>query len=127
MLYTEHPFLDRFAAAAADGFRAVEYLGPYDHPPEEVAQALDRAGLEQALFNLPSGDWAGGERGLGGLPGREEEFEDWVSGILGALLAIPVLAFGVAFLRALRNPESPGVDVLESDEPDPLPPAPATA
>ena len=50
-----------------------------------------------------------------------------VSGILGALLAIPVLAFGVAFLRALRNPESPGVDVLESDEPDPLPPAPATA
>ncbi len=50
-----------------------------------------------------------------------------VSGILGALLAIPVLAFGVAFLRALRNPESPGVDVLESDEPDPLPLAPATA
>lgn len=74
MLYAEHPFLDRFAAAAADGFRAVEYLGPYDHPPEEVAEALDRAGLEQALFNLPSGDWAGGERGLGGLPGREEEF-----------------------------------------------------
>ncbi len=74
MLYAEHPFLDRFAAAAADGFRAVEYLGPYDHPPEEVAQALDRAGLEQALFNLPSGDWAGGERGLGGLPGREGEF-----------------------------------------------------
>jgi predicted PurR-regulated permease PerM len=46
-----------------------------------------------------------------------------VSGILGALLAIPVLAF-TSFLRALRNPESPGVDVLESDDPDPLPLAP---
>ena len=74
MLYAEHSFLDRFAAAAADGFDAVEYLGPYDHEPGEVARALERAGQEQALFNLPSGDWAGGERGLGGLPGREKEF-----------------------------------------------------
>src|SRR5688500_5716467 len=73
MLYTEHPFLDRFAAAATDGFRAVEYLGPYDHPPAGVPPAATGAGLEQALVSLPSGDWAGGERGLGGLPGREEE------------------------------------------------------
>ena len=79
MLYTEHDFLDRFAAAAQDGFAAVEYLGPYDHDPETVATALRDAGLTQALFNLPSGDWAAGERGIGGVAGREAEFRDGVA------------------------------------------------
>ncbi len=78
MLYTEHAFLDRFAAAAADGFTGVEYLGPYEETPETVAKALSDNGLTQALFNLPSGDWAGGERGIGGLPGREAEFAEGV-------------------------------------------------
>ena len=73
-LYQELSFLDRFAAAAADGFPAVEYVGPYDHPPEVVAETLAASGLEQALFNLPAGDWAGGERGIGCLPDRVEEF-----------------------------------------------------
>jgi hydroxypyruvate isomerase len=77
-LYPELPFLDRIAAAASDGFPAVEYLGPYDHPPEAVAEALAANGLEQALFNLPSGDWVGGERGLGCLPERVEEFRQGV-------------------------------------------------
>lgn len=74
MLYTECDFLDRFAAAAADGFSGVEYLGPYDHSETEVAAALNGAGLTQVLFNVPSGDWAGGERGLLCLPDRVEEF-----------------------------------------------------
>jgi 2-dehydrotetronate isomerase len=74
MMYTEHAFLDRFAAAAADGFRAVEFLFPYEHAPSEIAQRLQAHGLTQALFNLPPGDWAGGERGLAALPGREAEF-----------------------------------------------------
>lgn len=74
MMYTEHAFLDRFAAAAADGFEAVEFLFPYEHEPEELAARLKRHGLVQALFNLPPGDWAAGERGMAGLPGREEEF-----------------------------------------------------
>ena len=73
-LYQEHAFLDRFAAAAADGFPAVEYVGPYDHPPEVVAEALAANGLVQALFNLPAGDWDAGERGIGCLPDRVEEF-----------------------------------------------------
>ena len=73
-LYAELPFLDRFAAAATDGFPAVEYVSPYEHPPETVAEALADNGLEQALFNLPAGDWAGGERGIGCLPDRVEEF-----------------------------------------------------
>ncbi|MBX3597119.1 MAG: hydroxypyruvate isomerase [Rhizobiaceae bacterium] len=74
MLFTEHEFLDRFDAAARAGFKAVEYVGPYDHAPEVVAERLKRNGLSQALFNLPAGDWAGGERGIGVLPDRVDEF-----------------------------------------------------
>lgn len=73
-LYPELPFLDRFAAAARDGFRAVEYVSPYEHPAEEIAALLERYELVQALFNLPAGDWAGGERGIGCLPDRVAEF-----------------------------------------------------
>ena len=74
MLYGEHAFLDRFAAASADGFKGVEYLFPYDFPAAEIAQRLRDHGLQQVLFNAPPGDWAAGERGLACLPGREAEF-----------------------------------------------------
>jgi hydroxypyruvate isomerase len=74
MLYNEHPFLERFAAAAADGFDAVEYLFPYEFPAAELRARLDASGLQQVLFNAPPGDWAGGERGMTCLPGREDEF-----------------------------------------------------
>lgn len=73
-LYQDLAFLDRFAAAAKDGFRAVEYLGPYSESKEAVAAALRDNGLAQALFNVPSGDWAGGERGIACLPDRVDEF-----------------------------------------------------
>jgi len=73
-IFQEIGFLDRFAAAAECGFRAVEYLGAYDHPPETVAAQLEKNGLTQALFNMPPGDWAVGERGMAALPGREAEF-----------------------------------------------------
>jgi 2-dehydrotetronate isomerase len=78
MLYNEHDFLDRFAAAAADGFKAVEYLFPYEHPAAELAARLQAHGLQQVLFNAPPGDWAQGERGTACLPGREAEFCDGV-------------------------------------------------
>jgi hydroxypyruvate isomerase len=74
MLYPELPFLDRFEAAARDGFQAVEYLFPYEHAPEELAARLRAHGLQQVLFNAPPGNWDGGERGLACLPGREQEF-----------------------------------------------------
>jgi hydroxypyruvate isomerase len=74
MMYTELPFLDRFAAAAKDGFKAVEILFPYANPAEEVRDCLVRSGLELVLFNLPPGDVERGERGLAALAGREEEF-----------------------------------------------------
>ncbi|WP_165175026.1 2-oxo-tetronate isomerase [Desulfovibrio sp. ZJ369] len=75
MMFTERPFLDRFSAAADQGFQWVEYLFPYDFAPEELARALERNALRQALFNMPPGDWAAGERGLACLPGREKEFD----------------------------------------------------
>jgi hydroxypyruvate isomerase len=75
MMFNEWAFLDRFDAAAEAGFTAVEFLFPYDHPPEAVAERLARNGLTLALFNLPAGDWDGGERGLAALPGREADFE----------------------------------------------------
>jgi hydroxypyruvate isomerase len=74
MLYPEHEFLDRFGAAAADGFAAVEYLFPYAHEAPVLAGLLADHGLQQVLFNGPPGDWDGGERGMAALPGREDEF-----------------------------------------------------
>jgi hydroxypyruvate isomerase len=76
MMYTEHPFLDRFAAAAADGFAAVEYLFPYEYPAPQLRQLLDENGLRQVLFNAPPGDFEAGERGIASLPGREGEFRN---------------------------------------------------
>ena len=75
MLYNEHAFLDRFAAAAADGFSAVEYLFPYAFEAQALQSRLQDHGLQQVLFNAPPGDWDAGERGLACLPGREAEFQ----------------------------------------------------
>ena len=81
-LYLELPFLERFAAAAQDGFKAVEYLFPYEYEPREISDRLSAHGLKQVLFNAPPGDWGAGERGLACLADRQAEFQ---SGILRAL------------------------------------------
>ena len=78
-LFTELPFLDRFTAAAAAGFKGVEILFPYEWPAREVAAALKANGLSLVLFNIWPGDWAKGERGLAGIAGRETEFEERVA------------------------------------------------
>ncbi len=75
MLFTDLPFLERFGAAAACGFKAVEFLFPYEESPEAVAAAKRAAGVEIALFNLPAGDFGAGERGLAALAGRGQDFE----------------------------------------------------
>lgn len=73
-LFTELPFLDRFAAAAGHGFRGVEFLFPYDWPAADIRMRLEDNGLEAVLFNISPGDWAAGERGLAALAGREDDF-----------------------------------------------------
>ena len=75
MMFTERDFLERFAAAAAAGFTAVEYLFPYDWPAIDLKAKLDENGLTQALFNTFPGDWENGERGFAAVPGKEAEFE----------------------------------------------------
>ena len=74
LMFNEIDFLDRFAAARKQGFSAVEYLFPSAYPKAELAARLKSEGLQQVLFNAPPGDFDGGDRGLAGLPGREEEF-----------------------------------------------------
>jgi hydroxypyruvate isomerase len=74
MLFTEYPFLERFARAKAAGFQAVEFLFPYEYESNAIADELRRNELEQVLFNLPAGDFTAGDRGMANDPSRVEEF-----------------------------------------------------
>ncbi|MEP6824122.1 MAG: hydroxypyruvate isomerase [Ramlibacter sp.] len=79
MLFTEVPFMERFAAARAAGFDAVEYLFPYPYAREDLGAALRSSNLKQVLHNLPAGDWDAGERGIACHPDRVGEFRDGVA------------------------------------------------
>lgn len=79
MLYTDSPFMERFARARASGFRYVEFLFPYDYDVPAIAETLDKNGLCQILFNLPAGNWAAGERGIAAHPDRIAEFRRGVA------------------------------------------------
>ncbi len=83
MLYNEHGFLDRFAAAAKDGFEAVEFLFPYAFAAQDLAARLREHGLQQVLFNGSPGNWDAGERGMACLPERVDEFRRSVEQTLG--------------------------------------------
>lgn len=78
MLFTEVPFLERFARAAKAGFRSVEFLFPYAWPAAQIREQLDAHGLELVLHNLPAGDWDDGERGIACHPDRVAEFREGV-------------------------------------------------
>ncbi|MBS67722.1 MAG: hydroxypyruvate isomerase [Pseudomonas sp.] len=98
MLFTDVPFLERFARAAEAGFKGVEFLFPYDFPAQRLAEELHRHDLTQVLFNLPPGDFANGERGLAAVPGRQAEFRASVD------LAIDyALALGCTRLHAMAG------------------------
>jgi hydroxypyruvate isomerase len=90
-LFQEWSFLDRFAAAADAGFTAVEYLFPYDHPPDEIARRLARHNLKQVLFNLAPGDFTAGDRGIATFPQRRDEFRT-------------AIARGLEYARATGTP-----------------------
>lgn len=109
MLFTERPFLDRFDLAARAGFKAVEFLFPYDHPAEEVAKALKDSGLKLVLHNLPAGNWAAGERGIACHPDRVVEF---CEGLNQALDYARVL--GTPQLNCLAGILPAGEDPLEA-------------
>jgi len=113
MMYHEHDFLDRFSAAAADGFEAVEYLFPYEWEGAEISSRLDDLGLTQVLFNAPPGDWGAGERGLAALPGREAEFR---SGFDTALdYAVTLGCAQVHVMAGLAAPDADTVATYEAN------------
>ena len=93
MLFTEVPFLDRFARAAQAGFTAVEFLFPYAFDTREIKSRLDANGLKLVLHNLPAGDWDAGERGIACLPDRVAEFKQGVARAIevGSALGVPQL------------------------------------
>jgi hydroxypyruvate isomerase len=105
-LWAELPFLERFAAAREAGFSQVEYMFPYEHPAEAVKARLDENGLEQVLFNLPAGDWAGGDRGIAADPSRVEEFREGVERALSYAAALDV-----SQLNCLAGLRLEGVDL----------------
>ena len=104
-MFTEFNFLDRFAAARASGFEAVELLFPYAWPPEQIAELLQQSNLQLVLHNLPAGDWAAGERGLACDPARRGQFEDSVE-----LALRYARALGVRQLHCLAGIVAPGAD-----------------
>ena len=116
MLYPELDFLDRsgfdrFAAAAQDGFKGVEFLFPYAYAKEDVAARLTQNGLQQVLFNAPPGDWDAGERGMACLPGREAQFQ---AGIALALDYADALACPRLHVMAGLIPEGATCESLTS-------------
>ena len=104
LLFNELPFLDRFAAARAAGFDAVEFQFPYAFEARQIAARLQRYGLELVLHNLPAGDWAAGERGMACDPRRSAEFQDSV-----ALALDYALELGVRRLHCLAGRPPPNL------------------
>ncbi len=104
-MFNEVPFPERFARAAAAGFKGVEFLFPYDYAPQEVAAWLKENRLVNVLFNLPPGDFSAGERGLAALPGREAEFRAGVAKALDYARAL-----GTARLHAMAGLLPAGAD-----------------
>jgi hydroxypyruvate isomerase len=105
MLFTEVPFLERFALAREAGFTYVEYLFPYDFKASELKQQLEANGLKQVLFNLPSGNWAQGDRGIAARPDRVEEFRAGVDKAVEYALEL-----GVTRLNCLAGKKSAEYD-----------------
>ena len=79
MLFNEIPFMERFDAAAAAGFKGVEFMFPYTFDAEKIAEKLSANKLAMVLHNLPAGNWDAGDRGLACDPARIGEFQDSVS------------------------------------------------
>ena len=109
MLFTEHPFLDRFEHAAKAGFKAVEFLFPYAFSADDIAQRLKTHSLQLVLHNLPAGDWDAGERGIACHPDRMYEFREGVAKAVSYATAL-----GVEQLNCLagKAPAGVGPDVL---------------
>ncbi|MBI2801575.1 MAG: TIM barrel protein [Gammaproteobacteria bacterium] len=88
LMFNEVDFLARFKAAATAGFKGAEFLFPYAYPISELVARRAESGLTVALFNATPGDYAQGERGIAGIPGREAEFEAGIATALAYCAAL---------------------------------------
>lgn len=75
LLFAELPYLERFAAAANAGFKAVEILSPYELAAKETQRALLANGLELVLINAPPPNYTGGMPGYAAHPGGQDRFQ----------------------------------------------------
>ena len=87
-LFTERPFMERFGAAAAAGFTAVELQYPYEHAPSAVRAELEQHGLTMLGINTLPGNASAGDFGLASVPGREGEFSTLFGKALDYVVAI---------------------------------------
>ncbi len=120
LMYPDLPFLERFGAAAADGFQGVEYLFPYAWEAGVLATQLRTHGLQQVLFNTPPAGqnpsdmvsaWDRGERGTACIPGREAEFR---AGVERALEYAQALACPRVHAMVGMRPQSVGVEQADA-------------
>jgi hydroxypyruvate isomerase len=81
LLFAEHAYGERFAAARAAGFTAVESWWPFPSAAPGSAEvdgllrAVDEAGVRLVGLNFFAGDMPAGERGVLSDPDRVAEFE----------------------------------------------------
>jgi 2-dehydrotetronate isomerase len=106
LMFAEHPFLDRFEAATAAGFKAVECQSCYEHTIPAIKERLDRTGLVLALINTRPGDPASDGFGLAAAAGREREFQARLDQALDYAASL-----GVANIHAMAGD---GVDTPEN-------------
>ncbi len=121
ILFTELPLLERPAAAAEAGFRAVEYWWPFaqsipaDHEVEAFVSAIDDAGVRLIGLNFSAGDMPGGDRGLVSWPGREAEFRDNVDVTVGIGKRLGVPAFNALYGNRLPDSAAEEQDNLADE------------
>ena len=108
MLFTEVPFLDRFAAAARSRLSRGRVSLPLRVQKEDIAERLRKNGLTQVLFNLPAGNWEAGERGIACHPDRVSEFQDGVGKAIDYAKAL-----GCTQVNCLAGIVPAGVDACE--------------
>lgn len=105
MLFTEVPFLERFAAARRAGARYVEFQFPYDHPAEAIRERIAAACVTPVLFNLPAGDWGAGDRGIAADPNRVEEFRQGVDRAVAYARTLGVRKLNLLAGKAVESAE----------------------
>lgn len=88
--YGHLPLLERFAAAARDGVKAIELFSPFDCEPEAVRKAADANSLVITQFNGAFGDWDAGERGLASKEEREADYKKALDNVVRYARALDV-------------------------------------